>query len=366
MLGSAWPGGVVATLVSKGQAGLPGRPSSGTARRGKPGPACNLPPQGQPATQGRLQGRPAPVCLVPALLPTSRRASATCRSHGLSRLKIKTVGPLGPAEVGCSGKSERPAEAVSTPARAPGLAHLPGAWEGRAGLSHSEPLPLVCLSAPQDLPWPGLQRPRRGMHCPAQCPVGPRQCSPLPAACMARFWPPEPGVGRCLQDPAKASVLHSHRPGRNVPGPSCATIGYPAPGSDPHVPPPSLSPPLLLPQAGAAHLGAPRGRWECAGLSQAGGLEGFPGVVRGRGPGGPERQGASRGAGGGWVEGRQTPACLCCERVSRAGVTGEACGRSSRRPRWARAEREEGLPGLRGRRVRGGRPRPLIRGTNTR
>lgn len=89
---------------------------------------------------------------MPALLPTSRRASATCRSHGLSRLKIKTVGPLGPAKVGCRGKSEGPAEAVSTPARAPGLAHLPGTWEGRAGLSHSEPLPLVCLSAPQTFP----------------------------------------------------------------------------------------------------------------------------------------------------------------------------------------------------------------------
>lgn len=176
---------------------------------------------------------------MPALLPTSRRASATCRSHGLSRLKIKTVGPLGPAKVGCRGKSERPAEAVSTPARAPGLAHLPGTWEGRAGLSHSEPLPLVCLSAPQTSPGQvcrGLAAACTALPSVPWAPGGAHHS--LPPAWLGSGRRSQGWEGACRTPPRPQ---HSHRPGRNVPGPSCATIGYPAPGSDP------MS--LLLPSA---------------------------------------------------------------------------------------------------------------------
>lgn len=187
-------------MVSKGQAGLPRRLFSSTTRRGKPGPACNPPPQGQPATQDGLQGRPAPslpcACYAPCL-PQGK--CDLCRFHGLSRLKIKTVRPLGPAKVGCRGRSERPAEAVSTPARAParswapGLAHLAGTWEGWTGLQWTQASPL--------------RAPASGLSAPQTSPG--QACRDLTAACTALpnvLWPQR----ECCPGPPAVPAIACH------------------------------------------------------------------------------------------------------------------------------------------------------------
>lgn len=171
-------------MVSKGQAGLPRRLFSSTTRRGKPGPACNPPPQGQPATQDGLQGRPAPslpcACYAPCL-PQGK--CDLCRFHGLSRLKIKTVRPLGPAKVGCRG-SQRGLLRPSAPQPGPRPARGPRAWlisqgPGRDGQGCSghrplplEPLPLVCLPPRPPLARPAETSRRHALPCPMSC--GPR------------------------------------------------------------------------------------------------------------------------------------------------------------------------------------------------
>ena len=176
----------------------------------------------------------------------------------------------------------------------PGLAHLPGPWEGGTGLEfkHS-PLPLramrvpclwlVCLSIHQISPGHGRLL-TKGCRCPSVTfttqpsvpwPLG--NTTPAPSLCPSQ---PTARVGSALvtsthpHSTGSGGGCHSHRPRAwttlrppaapraPAPGGCAATIRYPrprpTPGKGQQPPCPCTLPlnqPRLLPQAGAANLG---------------------------------------------------------------------------------------------------------------